>query len=160
MLDNLYTDIGGKIKGLAKGIFVVEAIGAIITGFTLLLADSTLAMYGLLTMFFGPIVAWISSWILYALGELVDKACAIERNTRGGKNTSQVQEVSQVQEASVIEKNEEVLSPDLPVEEKWSSEISQLSTEELQKICKERFEWSKAYRKLCQEELNKRSNNQ
>ena len=32
MLDNWYTDIGGKIKNLAKWIFIVGAIGAIITG--------------------------------------------------------------------------------------------------------------------------------
>ena len=32
MLDNWYADIGGKIKNLAKWIFVVESIGAIITG--------------------------------------------------------------------------------------------------------------------------------
>ena len=33
-------------------------------------------------MFVGPIVAWVSSWILYAFGELVDKTCKNEQNTK------------------------------------------------------------------------------
>ena len=82
MLDNLYENIGGKIKNWAKWIFIIEAIGAIITGLVLLFTDEDLILYGLLTLVCGPIVAWVGSWLLYAFGELVDKTSENEKNTR------------------------------------------------------------------------------
>ncbi|MDY5940028.1 MAG: hypothetical protein SPJ23_00045 [Eubacteriales bacterium] len=77
MLDNLYENIGGKIKNLAKWIFIIEAIGSIIAGLVLLFTDEDLILYGLLTLVCGPIFAWVGSWILYAFGELVEDTHAI-----------------------------------------------------------------------------------
>jgi len=82
MFDNLYENIGGKIKSWAKWIFIVEAIGAIITGVVLMATDEDLIVYGLLTSVCGPIIAWVGSWILYAFGELVEKTADNENNTR------------------------------------------------------------------------------
>ena len=79
-LDSIYTDIGRKIKGWAKWIFIIEAIAAIIAGFGLMAYDAT--FIGLLVLACGPLIAWVSSWILYAFGELVDKTCDNERNTQ------------------------------------------------------------------------------
>ncbi len=80
--NDLYIDIGKKIKNLAKWTFIVEAIGAIITGLVLLFTDEDLILYGLLTLICGPIIAYVGSWILYAFGELVDKTSENEKNTR------------------------------------------------------------------------------
>ena len=91
MLDTLYENIGGKIKNWAKWIFIVEAIGAIITGLVLLCTDEDLILYGLITLVCGPIVAYIGSWILFAFGELVEDVHAI-RNKDGN---------------AIIEKNEQ-----------------------------------------------------
>ena len=77
MLDNLYENIGGKIKNWAKWIFIVEAIGAVMAGITLIATDDDLILAGLLTLFCGPIVAYVGSWILYAFGELVEDVHAI-----------------------------------------------------------------------------------
>ena len=82
MFDNLYENIGSKIKNWAKWIFVIEAIGAVITGVVLLFTDEDLILYGLLALVCGPIVAYIGSWILYAFGELVEKTADNENNTR------------------------------------------------------------------------------
>ena len=82
MLDNLYENIGSKIKNWAKWIFVIEAIGAVITGLVLLFTDEDLILYGLLILVCGPIVAYIGSWILYAFGELVEITADNENNTR------------------------------------------------------------------------------
>lgn len=79
MLENLYEDIGGKIKNLAKWIFVIEAGIAVIAGF-FLLEENTWA--GLLALIGGPLVAWISSWILYAFGQIVEDVHAM-RNKEG-----------------------------------------------------------------------------
>ena len=80
MLDNLYENIGSKIKNWAKWIFVIEAIGAVITGLVLLFTDEDLILYGLLTLVCGPIVAWVGSWILYAFGELVEDVGRIRKH--------------------------------------------------------------------------------
>ena len=78
MLDTLYENIGSKIKNWAKWMFIIEAIGAIITGFVLLIdwgfEDGWWALF---IIFFGPIVALVGSWILYAFGELVEDVHAI-----------------------------------------------------------------------------------
>lgn len=75
----LFADIGKKIKGLAKWTFIVEAIAAVITGLYLGVKED--AIYLLLALF-GPIVAWVSSWILYAFGELVDSSRENEKHTK------------------------------------------------------------------------------
>ena len=84
MLDGLYQDIGKKIKSWAKWIFIVEAIGAVITGLSILLNGGEVVL-ALLTIVLGPCVALVSTWLLYAAGEAVDKLCDIERNTRGSR---------------------------------------------------------------------------
>ena len=81
MLDELYMDIGGKIKSWAKWIFIIEAIGLALTGFIMMLSSEYLIFYGLLVMVGGPFAAWVGSWILYAFGELVEKTCENENNT-------------------------------------------------------------------------------
>lgn len=89
-MDKLYADIGKKIKGLAKWSFIVEAIGTVIVGFILLLDE--FFVLGLLLMFLGPIVAFVMSWCLYAFGEITDKLCDIERNTKFTYNDEARQE--------------------------------------------------------------------
>ena len=81
----MYDNIGGKIKGLAKAVFIVEAIAALITGFVLMVEDEDMILIGLPIMVFGPLVAWVSSWLIYGFGELIDKTCDIARNTHGGE---------------------------------------------------------------------------
>ena len=80
MLDDLYENIGEKIKGWAKWIFIVESIAAIITGIALMFEDA--AFIGFIVLICGPLVAWVSSWLLYAFGELVDKTAANEKHTK------------------------------------------------------------------------------
>ena len=82
----MYDNIGEKIKGLAKVMFIVEAIAAVIGGLVLLVGK--LLAIGLLTLFLGPVVAWVSSWLLYGFGELIDNVCRIAANTRTLKNES------------------------------------------------------------------------
>ena len=80
MLDSLYENIGGKIKNWAKWMFIFEAIGAVIAGLVLLFTDEDLILYGLLTAICGPIVAYVSSWILYAFGQLVEDVERVRKN--------------------------------------------------------------------------------
>jgi hypothetical protein len=77
----VYENIGKKIKVLAQVIFILESIAAVITGIVLWIDIEE--GWCAIVLFGGPVVAWISSWLLYGFGELIDKVCDIERNTRG-----------------------------------------------------------------------------
>ncbi|MBP5242555.1 MAG: hypothetical protein J6Z36_02570 [Clostridia bacterium] len=87
----MYKNIGGKIKGLAIGLFFAAAILGVIVGIVLMAVDADLIPQGLLLLIGGPITAWISSWVLYGFGELIEKVSDIERNTRGGESNSDAQ---------------------------------------------------------------------
>lgn len=80
MFEELYKNIGEKIKTWAIWIFIVEAIGSIIAGIVMM--GNYLEVSGILTLFIGPLVALVSSWILYAFGQLVEDVHAI-RNKEG-----------------------------------------------------------------------------
>lgn len=83
-VDTLYTDIGKKIKKWAKWIFYIEAIAAAISALVMLFTaeNGWEIPVALLMLVAGPLIAWVSSWILYAFGELVEKTSANEQNTR------------------------------------------------------------------------------
>ena len=82
----MYENIGSKIKGLATTIFVIEALASVVVGIVLLATDEALVLFGLMSLIGGPIVAWVSSFLLYGFGELIDKASEIEKNTRMNQN--------------------------------------------------------------------------
>ena len=116
----MYSNIGGKIKSLAKWTFIVEAIAAVIAGIAVII-DSEDFLLAFALILLGPIVAWVSSWVLYGFGELVDKACDIERNTRGGERKSEAQ--AKV-DSERINKIERLRSQGLITEEEYQQAIS------------------------------------
>lgn len=82
-LDNLYADIGKKIKSWAKWIFVVELTIIIVLAIAMILSgEDGIVVAGFILLLLGPLVAFVSTWILYAFGELVDKTSRNEENTR------------------------------------------------------------------------------
>ena len=83
----MYDNIGGKLKGLAIAVFIIEAIAAVIIGIDLAVGDQML--FGVLILILGPIVAWISTWLLYGFGEMYDMLCDIKQNTRPATSKSQ-----------------------------------------------------------------------
>ena len=83
MLDDLYNNLDNKLQTLAKWTFVLGAIVSIIAGLILLInLGFEDGWWALFVIILGPIMAWISSWPLYALGQLIE-------NTRGirGQNS-------------------------------------------------------------------------
>ncbi len=85
MLDNLYDNIGGKIKNWAQWIFIVEAIAAIIGGIFMLFEGDDTTFWGIILIIAGPVVAWVSSWILYAFGDIVENISDIRHKYVGIK---------------------------------------------------------------------------
>lgn len=112
MFDNLYENIGGKIKSLAKWLFIIEAVVTVVYGFAIIIKDINLALYGIIIMVGGPIVALILSWILYAFGELVEKISGVEINTKkilnktNEKSYSSKEELQRKVELAKLKKSE------------------------------------------------------
>ena len=91
----MYDNIGGKIKGLAKGIFIAMAILGFLTGVVFIAIDKDMAWLGLLCIALYPLIGWISSWMLYGFGEIIDKLTVIESNTRADKKNPVSVELSE-----------------------------------------------------------------
>ncbi len=85
-----YDNIGAKIKSWAIWIFIFEAIATIITGIILLSYSTSEGGPGAFFAFLLLILAvplailieFVSTWLLYAFGELVEKTVDNENNTR------------------------------------------------------------------------------
>ncbi len=122
-----YDNIGGKIKGWAKWIFAVEAIAAVIGGFVLMAQDEDMIFLGLLVVVVGPIVAWVSSWLLYGYGQLIENSDIIaeEYNRKNekhekvvAKNTAREQKRNAEKEAQRREKAKVIIAnPDVADDE-------------------------------------------
>lgn len=122
-----FENIGGKIKNFAKWscwitILLIWIAAPII--FIVFISDRWLAelcWIPLLSAIVGPVLVWLESWLLYAFGELVDKACDIERNTRGGERKSVAQTKVDAERLNKIEK---LRSQGLITEEEYQQAIS------------------------------------
>ena len=82
----MYDNIGKKIKTLTKVVTIVLICGCFI-GFIIASASAGNggegAAIGILLGAASSLLIWVSSFFAYAFGELVDKVCDIEINTRG-----------------------------------------------------------------------------
>ena len=77
----MYDDIGNKIKILAKVFFVLGAISSLI-GAVALFFNYTHILLCLAVAIAGSLLSWISTWLLYGFGEIIDTLSNIEENTR------------------------------------------------------------------------------
>ena len=71
----MYKDIGGKIKHAAYIMFAIQAILCAAMG---LIYISEKDITGFFILVFGILFSWISSWMIYGFGELIDKVSSIE----------------------------------------------------------------------------------
>ena len=104
----MYSNIGGKIKGLAIAIFIIEAIISVFSAFGMAIfamGEGELGVFLLsfLVLILGPIIAWVSSWLLYGFGELIAKTCDIANNTRGEVKKSIAQTKVDLSRIEVLE---------------------------------------------------------
>ncbi len=89
----MYNQIGKKIKGLAVffciiGVFFQVILGLLVifmggsalktVGFESAFASVGCIIAGIFVIVIGSIVTWISTWLLYGYGELIDKVSNIE----------------------------------------------------------------------------------
>ena len=125
----MFYNIGKKIKSLASILFwggiIAHVIAAIIMiGIGVDDHEDELIVFGVILLFVGPLMSWINSFFIYGFGELIDKTCDIERNTRGGE----IKSVAQTKvETERIDKIEKLRSQGLITEEEYQQAISKNS---------------------------------
>ena len=76
----MFTNIGSKIKTLAKVLFWISTIGSMIGAFGVIAfaamsgSDEIIIaiLIGVVIVVVGVIVAWLSNFMLYGFGELID----------------------------------------------------------------------------------------
>ena len=90
----MFSNIGKKIKTVAKVEFYLLTASSIIGGlyvifnFGSMLGTGTAILLGILIMLVGALLAWVSSFMLYGYGELVDNTTAIRNALSGGAPAS------------------------------------------------------------------------
>ena len=119
----MFKNIGKKFMKLAKVMFWVMLVSFVVSGIALVAVYASYDSYysvpdylliiGLVMLFVGPILAWLSSWGIYSWGNLVDNVQAIREN--GGVAPVKASEQEPV--APVEAKAEEVAPIPAPVVE-------------------------------------------
>lgn len=96
----MFDNIGGKIKKLAEIICGLGIVASIISGIVVMAIDEDMILIGLLIIALGCLLSWIGSFFTYGFGEIIEKLCEIENNTRTEKSNSVYQSVSQPVQAT------------------------------------------------------------
>lgn len=95
----LYNNIAKKIKVLAIIVTIVLSIFSIIVGFVI--TGNQGFEYGWVCIFLYPPLIWISSFVLYGFGELVDKVTKIEQAlSNTNKNASESEEKIAIEQSN------------------------------------------------------------
>lgn len=87
----MFENIHRKLKGLAYIIAIVGMLGSVIIGAILISQGSDrygtaeLITSGWIVIIIGSIGSWISAFVFYGLGELIEVALQIENNTSQNK---------------------------------------------------------------------------
>lgn len=68
----MFDNIADKIKTLATGICILGIISSVITGIVFMVNDSEMILSGLIVAVAGSFLSWISSFVLYGFGQLIE----------------------------------------------------------------------------------------
>ena len=78
----MFSDVGKKIKSVAEFVFVFQVLLSLIGGIVIIANDDDMAGLGILVIIVGSVIAWLSSLLIYAYGEIAQTNAQNEENTR------------------------------------------------------------------------------
>lgn len=79
----MFSNIGGKIKTLAMVLTCIGIIASVSAGISMLATgDEDLVLIGILIAAFGSIVSWVSSFVLYGFGQLIENTDELVKNSK------------------------------------------------------------------------------
>lgn len=107
----MFTNIGKKIKALAKILALIGIVICCIGGLIMIVAGIAIgsdegvifAVAGLGTAALGSLFSWISSFILYGFGELVDNSAIIAGKNQAGSYGNVYRPAPATQQNTVLE---------------------------------------------------------
>ena len=73
----MFNNIGEKIKGLAVGMFVIQAVAAFFWA-AHIIVEQEMFLLAFLVFIGGLALAWISVCFIYGFGELIDRTTSID----------------------------------------------------------------------------------
>ena len=141
----MFENIGDKIKIIAKIVFLIGTISSLVLGVRTLIELE--AFIGVLYIFFGIFLSWISACLTYAFGELLEKVCSINKkmdsivSTRGCdnktlSNSNKINTNMAVNEEKPIENSNKVMV----VEHKWRcSNCGEMISEDICPFCGHKY---------------------
>ncbi len=96
----MFENIGRKIKTTASAACWLGIIASLFMGMIIMSLDEEAALLGFLIMGIGAFFSWISSFVLYGFGQLVensDKLCAdINKKEKSTANSVEAEQVQNV----------------------------------------------------------------
>ena len=150
-MENLYVNIGSKLKGVAVTTFILESIAAVISGIALFANDN--GLLGFAVIVGGAITALILSWFIYGFGELIDKATENEMNTKtivellkGGASTTPA---VQQQQAPISASRTAAAAPIMSKEDCSDAEPIAVTAQDDKVVCPKCGTQQLACRKVC-----------
>ena len=81
----MFENVSEKIKSVAYATAILGILTSVIGGLFLLSDDDTM-LIGLIVAGLGSLFSWIIAIFIYGFGELLEKVCVIEENTRNNRN--------------------------------------------------------------------------
>jgi len=152
----MFNNIGNKIKTYAEIVSWIGIIACIIIGVISIIsgiASATIGpiIVGLLVALIGCLTCWISAFVLYGFGQLVENSDIIAK-TLSPNYKEDLTDNKKIKEISNVEL--EKISNEYS-NSNWADSIKDLSNEELQERI-DSEDWQFEYRALCKKELENR----
>ncbi len=110
----MFYNIGDKIKTLAKVMCWIGSIASIIIGIVLIVMDEDLILVGILIAAVGALLSWISSFVLYGFGQLIENSDIVaEQSSRSNQDYYQKVQINEEQkERKKVKDIQRVISDD------------------------------------------------
>ena len=107
----MFESIGKKIMSLAKIVAWIGIIASVVIGTVQISVDETYIFSGIIVILMGSLVSWLSSFLLYGFGKLIDNtdilvAAFIGKNGIVQKKSIGQQGQKKDQVSKVVEKDE------------------------------------------------------
>ena len=161
----MFDNIGGKIKTLALVTTCIGILFSIIAGISLMVIDEEIAFVGLIIMVLGSLSSWISSFVLYGLGQLIENTDQLVYNSEISTNGKKAKLTKVVKEDEYREKDflrdiqQETIREQNLVD--FEAEIRQTETSDLELIFNDQKDlYSEAELEVIKNELSNRKANQ
>ena len=117
----MYEQIGEKIKGLASTLATIGIIISIFGGIVLMMTSDDAPILGIFVAAIGALLSWVSSWLLYGFGELIDKVCNIEKSMH---IKNRISETSAMNISKRLDKIETLRAEGLITNEEYQAAVS------------------------------------